>query len=38
VQWEGWRFEIVDIDGKQVDKVLAMPLPDPTTATGALYP
>jgi putative hemolysin len=23
VQWEGWRFEVVDLDGKRVDKVLA---------------
>ena len=22
VQWEGWRFEVVDLDGKRVDKVL----------------
>lgn len=25
VEWEGWRFEVVDMDGKRVDKVLAMP-------------
>ncbi len=25
--WEQWRFEIVDIDGKRIDKVLAMRLP-----------
>lgn len=23
VVWEGWRFEVVDLDGKRVDKVLA---------------
>jgi putative hemolysin len=23
VQWEEWRFEVVDLDGKRVDKVLA---------------
>jgi putative hemolysin len=23
VEWETWRFEIVDMDGKRVDKVLA---------------
>ncbi len=23
VQWQGWRFEVVDLDGKRVDKVLA---------------
>lgn len=25
--WEGWRFEVVDIDGRRVDKVLAWPPP-----------
>jgi putative hemolysin len=23
VKWEGWRFEIVDMDGKRIDKILA---------------
>lgn len=23
VIWDGWRFEIVDMDGKKIDKVLA---------------
>jgi putative hemolysin len=23
VEWDGWRFEIVDMDGKRIDKVLA---------------
>jgi putative hemolysin len=23
VEWEGWRFEVVDLDGKRIDKVLA---------------
>ncbi len=23
VEWQGWRFEVVDLDGKRVDKVLA---------------
>ena len=23
VEWLGWRFEIVDMDGRRVDKVLA---------------
>ena len=27
VEWGGWRFEILDMDGKKIDKVLAMPLP-----------
>ncbi|MDP1524350.1 MAG: hemolysin family protein [Rhodocyclaceae bacterium] len=26
--WEGWELEVVDLDGKRVDKVLAMKLPD----------
>jgi len=26
VEWEGWRFEVVDLDGKRVDKVLASAL------------
>jgi putative hemolysin len=29
--WEGWKFEIVDMDGKTVDKVLASKLPDEVT-------
>ena len=24
----GWRFEIVDLDGRRIDKILATPLPD----------
>lgn len=31
VDWEGWRFEIVDMDGKTIDKVLAARL---TSAPG----
>jgi putative hemolysin len=26
VQWAGWTFEVVDLDGKRIDKVLATPL------------
>ena len=26
VEWEGWRFEVLDLDGKRVDKVLATAL------------
>jgi len=29
VDWEGWRFEVVDMDGKRVDKVLASVLSEP---------
>lgn len=24
--WEGWRFEVVDMDGKRIDKILITPL------------
>ena len=34
VEWEGWRFEVVDLDGKRVDKVLALALQPPRN--GAL--
>jgi putative hemolysin len=27
VDWEGWRFEVVDMDGKRIDKVLASRMP-----------
>lgn len=27
--WENWRFEVVDLDGKRIDKVLATQLPEP---------
>lgn len=30
VEWEGWRFEVVDLDGKRVDKVLASRLHEAT--------
>ncbi|WP_370261399.1 hemolysin family protein [Limnobacter sp.] len=29
VDWEGWRFEVVDMDHKRIDKVLASRLPEP---------
>lgn len=33
VHWEQWRFEIVDMDGKTIDKVLAtLSTPDPAAA------
>lgn len=31
--WENWRLEVVDLDGKRIDKVLATPLPEPGDAT-----
>ena len=27
--WESWRLEVVDLDGKRIDKVLAIRLPEP---------
>ncbi|HYD80311.1 MAG TPA: hemolysin family protein [Paucimonas sp.] len=27
-EWDGWRFEIVDLDGLRIDKVLATPKPN----------
>ncbi len=30
VEWGGWQFEVVDLDGKRVDKVLATRLHDPS--------
>ena len=40
VEWEGWRFEIVDMDGRSIDKVLATrqplpPAPRPSAPGGA---
>ncbi len=31
--WESWRLEVVDLDGKRVDKVLASRLPENENAT-----
>ena len=28
-EWRGWRFEVVDLDGRRIDKVLAAPAPAP---------
>jgi putative hemolysin len=28
IDWEGWRFEVVDLDGRRIDKVLVTRLPD----------
>ncbi len=35
VEWEGWRFEVVDLDGKRVDKVLASALTPQSMAREA---
>jgi putative hemolysin len=29
VVWKGYRFEVVDLDGRRIDKVLVAPEPDP---------
>jgi putative hemolysin len=26
VEWDGWRFEVVDMDGKRIDKVMVAPI------------
>lgn len=28
-EWQGWRLEVVDLDGNRIDKVMASRLPDP---------
>lgn len=28
VDWDGWRFEVVDMDGKRIDKVMVAPIPE----------
>jgi putative hemolysin len=33
-EWEGWRFEVVDMDGKRVDKVLASRLVETEVAAA----
>ncbi|SDS34185.1 hemolysin family protein [Pseudomonas oryzae] len=33
--WGGWRFEVVDMDGKRIDKVLATPIPVEAGDAGA---
>ncbi|MFO0963306.1 MAG: hemolysin family protein [Phycisphaerales bacterium] len=30
-QWKGWRFEVVDLDGRRVDKLLVSPVPAPSS-------
>ena len=35
VNWEGWRLEIVDMDGKTIDKVLATRVPEAAEASEA---
>ena len=35
VDWEGWQLEIVDMDGRTIDKVLASRLPAPEAVADA---
>lgn len=36
VDWENWRFEVVDMDGKRIDKVLATALDNTGAPDGAV--
>jgi putative hemolysin len=38
VNWEGWHFEIVDMDAKVIDKVLASRLPEPVSSDDGSAP
>ncbi len=38
VTWEGWHFEIMDMDGKTIDKVLASRLPEAAFAEDGPEP
>jgi putative hemolysin len=29
VEWQSWRFEVIDLDGRRIDKVLVSRLPNP---------
>jgi putative hemolysin len=31
--WSGWRFEVVDMDGRRIDRVLVQP-PSPNLETN----
>jgi putative hemolysin len=35
-EWEGHSFEVVDMDGRRVDKVLASPLTSENTSSPTL--
>ena len=34
IDWQDWRFEVVDMDNKRIDKVLASRLAAPAPAPG----
>ncbi len=33
--WNGWRFEVVDMDGRRIDRILASPPPPPEETSGS---
>lgn len=33
-EWQGWRFEVIDLDGRRIDKVLMQKLSDDLDASG----
>jgi len=33
LDWDGWRFEVVDMDGNRIDRLLALPLTAPPART-----
>jgi putative hemolysin len=35
LNWENWRFEVIDLDGKRIDKVLATPAAAASPDTGS---
>ena len=35
IEWQDWKFEIVDMDGKTIDKVLASNLSADSSASGS---
>ena len=32
--WRNWQFEVVDLDGKRIDKILATQIPVTVTTDG----
>jgi putative hemolysin len=34
IDWQGWRFEVIDMDERRIDKVLAMALTHPATQSN----
>jgi putative hemolysin len=34
-EWQGWRLEVVDLDGNRIDKVMASRLPEPASEDEA---